>query len=402
MKKLITFLILFVGMVSTVSAKVIYIQDTWNFKNEGKKDFCVHMWGSSTQSETTWPGVYLIQGGVIKVETAIVSNETNDNQRYYKVDLGDYASFKVNNYNGKESNNLSASSYEDGGFYSIIDAGSGTPGLEKKTIYTYNFSVGKADGVTLSKIYLWKDNSGSVVKLVGDYPGDDFTGGDYTYRSYTDRGTINVQFNQGDGYPKTADLTAAQGDNKYYISTITTYGGKSVKTNSLGYATAVSSEGNLDFSSGIAYVAEDKGSWAQAHNISGINWNNPFLVKGTANTTYCFAKGSGAALPCTNAFKAGSGSAVASTDGYIYNYILNGDTFYAANDKIVGTNKAYLQLSKAATARALVFDDEETTGIAVVNASQKMNGEFFNLAGQRVAQPAKGLYIVNGKKVIMK
>ncbi len=357
------------------------------------------MWGGST--ETSFPGVYLIQGGVIKVETAIVSNETNDNQRYYKVDLGNNTSFNVNNNNGNESNTLIASNYEDGGFYYITSDG-GKPGLTKATIYTYNFSVDKADGVTLSKIYLWTGDGKTAVKLVGDYPGDDFTGGDYTYRSYTNNSTINVQFNQGDGYPKTADLTAAQGDNKYYISTITTYGGKSVKTNSLGYATAVSSEGNLDFSSGIAYVAEDKGSWAQAHNISGINWNNPFLVKGTANTTYCFAKGSGAALPCTNAFKAGSGSAVASTDGYIYNYILNGDTFYAAGGRTVGTNKAYLQLSAAATARALVFDDEETTGIAVVNATQKMNGEYFNLAGQRVAQPAKGLYIVNGKKVIMK
>jgi len=31
-----------------------------------------------------------------------------------------------------------------------------------------------------------------------------------------------------------------------------------------------------------------------------------------------------------------------------------------------------------------------------------LDGNFYNLAGQRVAQPAKGLYIVNGKKVIIK
>ena len=30
------------------------------------------------------------------------------------------------------------------------------------------------------------------------------------------------------------------------------------------------------------------------------------------------------------------------------------------------------------------------------------DGEFYNLAGQRVAQPTKGLYIVNGKKVVIK
>ena len=43
------------------------------------------------------------------------------------------------------------------------------------------------------------------------------------------------------------------------------------------------------------------------------------------------------------------------------------------------------------------------TAISRVEAQQMAaNGEFFNLAGQRVAQPAKGLYIVNGKKVVVK
>ena len=41
------------------------------------------------------------------------------------------------------------------------------------------------------------------------------------------------------------------------------------------------------------------------------------------------------------------------------------------------------------------------TGIETVKAGET-KGEFFNLAGQRVAQPTKGLYIVNGKKAIIK
>lgn len=31
-----------------------------------------------------------------------------------------------------------------------------------------------------------------------------------------------------------------------------------------------------------------------------------------------------------------------------------------------------------------------------------VEGGGYNLAGQRVAQPTKGLYIVNGRKVVMK
>ena len=43
------------------------------------------------------------------------------------------------------------------------------------------------------------------------------------------------------------------------------------------------------------------------------------------------------------------------------------------------------------------------TAISTVNAEKTVAaGEYFNLAGQRVAQPTKGLYIVNGKKVIVK
>ena len=48
--------------------------------------------------------------------------------------------------------------------------------------------------------------------------------------------------------------------------------------------------------------------------------------------------------------------------------------------------------------------DGETTGVNEVtntNLTNNTNG-FYNLAGQRVAQPTKGLYIVNGRKVIIK
>jgi hypothetical protein len=36
-----------------------------------------------------------------------------------------------------------------------------------------------------------------------------------------------------------------------------------------------------------------------------------------------------------------------------------------------------------------------------VNA-EKQNGQFFDLQGRRVVKPAKGLYIVDGKKAVIK
>ena len=61
----------------------------------------------------------------------------------------------------------------------------------------------------------------------------------------------------------------------------------------------------------------------------------------------------------------------------------------------------YLQIPAASAPDFLGFDGGSTS-ISELNVKGQVNGEVFNLAGQRVAQPAKGLYIVNGKKVIFK
>ena len=90
------------------------------------------------------------------------------------------------------------------------------------------------------------------------------------------------------------------------------------------------------------------------------------------------------------------------------NYILSNEAagvgFYKATDgKYLGAHKAYLSTATAASAPSFLGFDGETTGINAVNGSEfKVNGEYFNLNGQRVAEPTKGLYIVNGKKVVIK
>ena len=67
-------------------------------------------------------------------------------------------------------------------------------------------------------------------------------------------------------------------------------------------------------------------------------------------------------------------------------------------------NAAYAGLRVAKTWEdAVMYNSGGATAISRVEARQKAaNGEFFNLSGQRVAQPTKGLYIINGKKVVVK
>ena len=58
----------------------------------------------------------------------------------------------------------------------------------------------------------------------------------------------------------------------------------------------------------------------------------------------------------------------------------------------------------ASEARIVSFfiDGQETTGISDMNRETITNNRYFDLQGRRVAQPTKGLYIVNGKKVLVK
>lgn len=57
-----------------------------------------------------------------------------------------------------------------------------------------------------------------------------------------------------------------------------------------------------------------------------------------------------------------------------------------------------------ANARIFIVDDENTTGIAAINRENMTidNAAVYNLSGQKVQHAKKGLYIVNGKKVVIK
>lgn len=86
-------------------------------------------------------------------------------------------------------------------------------------------------------------------------------------------------------------------------------------------------------------------------------------------------------------------------------YVLNkgnqGVGFYKlASGKKVGVGKAYLV--GPASAREFFGFDEATAIESVTPTIFEGEGACYDLQGRRVAQPTKGLYIVNGKKVVIK
>jgi hypothetical protein len=113
-----------------------------------------------------------------------------------------------------------------------------------------------------------------------------------------------------------------------------------------------------------------------------------------------------------NLLKSGSGEVVGAIDGYT-RYVLSeaeGKAVFQCiwNDKdgtdvrpTVAIGKAYLEVP--ATEARTLYINGETTGINnVEHAGQFTFGTVYNMAGQRVAQPTKGLYIMNGKKFVVK
>lgn len=89
-------------------------------------------------------------------------------------------------------------------------------------------------------------------------------------------------------------------------------------------------------------------------------------------------------------------------DAYVLQNGADGLGFYkvdAANTIKITSFRAYLTAETSARSLSIVFADE-TTGISEVSVVKDKN--YFNLGGQRVSKPAKGLYIMNGKKVMIK
>ena len=75
--------------------------------------------------------------------------------------------------------------------------------------------------------------------------------------------------------------------------------------------------------------------------------------------------------------------------------------FYKWTGGSLGAGRVYLDAPAAGSREFLQFNFGETTGVADVNR-ETTNNHYFDLQGRSVAQPTKGLYIVNGKKVIIK
>ena len=93
----------------------------------------------------------------------------------------------------------------------------------------------------------------------------------------------------------------------------------------------------------------------------------------------------------------------ASTDDQT-NYAFNGKQFVWVKDAItVGANKAWLSVNTGVPSARITLVFDEATKITNTNITNITNGEWYTIDGRKVAAPSKkGIYIMNGKKVVVK
>ena len=102
---------------------------------------------------------------------------------------------------------------------------------------------------------------------------------------------------------------------------------------------------------------------------------------------------------------------VNATDGDYTNFMMKDGKFVRikeSTNSMMPANRAYLPLSTAlitdSNAKMITLRwDDETTGIKTTGDNDRMrNGVIYNLNGQKLSAPRKGINIINGRKVIVK
>ena len=213
-------------------------------------------------------------------------------------------------------------------------------------------------------------------------------------------GAINI--------PLTSEMIALAKEGSLYIggyeysyNKIDLLTSPTVSISDAGYATFCYSA-PLDLTGIEAYTAAVNGDIVALTSVEGkkIPADTPIILKGSGDvvipiTADATDEITGNDLLVSDGNVTGNGSIYVLANG------ISGVGFYKLElGSTLPKGKAYLLVSSANAKKFYGFDD--ATDINMINASKAETNACYNLNGQRVSANTKGIYIVNGKKVIIK
>lgn len=188
---------------------------------------------------------------------------------------------------------------------------------------------------------------------------------------------------------------------KNLTATITPF--RWVRVGDAGYSTFSSTKPVSVDGIVTAYAAKYNGTSVTLTEVTEVPANTGVIIEASKGDYKAPVIESATAIN-ENDLLVSDGSVVGNGNIYV---LANGDEgvgFYKlkVGDK-VPAGKAYLVITATSRDFFSLNGDDETTGISEVGKTEDAKDNvYYNIAGQRVAQPKNGLYIVNGKKVILK
>lgn len=167
-----------------------------------------------------------------------------------------------------------------------------------------------------------------------------------------------------------------------------------------GYRTIVTAKDVTVPESVEAYVVtENNDKDVILAQVTTLMAGEPYILKG-AEGSYTLTVADQAEQPSTNKLqisdeKTGTGVFVLANKS-------KGVGFYRWVGGPLGAGRVYLPAVTSSNAIEYLGFSDDATGIHSIDNGQLTIDNVYDLFGRRVAQPSKGLYIINGKKVVLK
>ena len=437
MKKLLLLALVVIGGVMQASATVkVYMKPGTNWSNDNAI-FKLYFFQSSNESNNNWTDFTNVVGqdGYYVAE---VDNSTYDKMIFVRMNPGDTdKSYWDRRWN--QSWNLDIPT--NNSIYYVYNDASGAASTGEGFNYTseelnYKIFYGTDKEVVKDgEVTIVDDMDATEDPYIFTYTFDNTASGSYYFMllSVSNIGEGNsvsewnkVFFAEGTGVDNPQLLTFSNGqtgaivnkswtrwkiDNVPAIFVITfnriaaTWSVTPYFTRTLSdqYAT-FSSDYDVAIPSGLkAYYAsaKDGNNVTMTKYENGIASTDGAFLKGTAGS-YTFTPATTTDVTGTNYLKPGTSAFTGGENCYVFAKQGSDYGFYNYNNSAIDmTGKAYLDLSGAGSRLNIVFADE-ASAISSVATEISASKVYHDLQGRRVAQPTKGMYIVNGKKMIIK